>query len=140
MRAVIDTVVFLRAAVNPQSVYARLLSESGSSFQLVVSPPLLREIAEVLTRSALRRKFARLDAGLLERVVPVISSATIVHPAAALDVSRDPADNKLFECAVAGRADYIVSEDRDILDVGEYEGVKTVPAAEFLEILQASAR
>jgi putative PIN family toxin of toxin-antitoxin system len=140
MRAVIDTVVFLRAAINPRSVYARLLAESGSSFQLVVSPPVLLEITEVLTRSELRDEFPRLDAGLLERVVPVISSATIVHPAVVLDVSRDPTDNKFFECAVAGGADYIISEDEDILDVGEYEGIKTVSAAEFLQILDDQAR
>jgi putative PIN family toxin of toxin-antitoxin system len=140
MRAVIDTVVFLRAAINPRSIYARLLAESGSSFQLVVSPTVLLEITEVLTRSELRDEFPRLDAGLLERVVPVISSATIVHPAVVLDVSRDPTDNKFFECAVAGGADYIISEDEDILDVGEYEGIKTVSAAEFLQILDDQAR
>ena len=52
-----------------------------------------------------------------------------------LSICRDPNDDKFFECAVAGRAQYIVSEDKDILDVGEIEGIKTVTADEFIALL-----
>jgi hypothetical protein len=41
----------------------------------------------------------------------------------------------VFACALAGRADYIVSEDRDILAAGEYEGIRTVRAVQFLKLL-----
>ena len=140
MRVVLDTVIYLRAAINPYSPYGRLLSESGTSFRLVVSRPILREVVEVLTRPEFRVKFPRLDAALFERIVPMIALAEIADPVESLEVSRDPTDDKFFECALAGRADYIISEDRDILDVGEYRGVKTVTAAQFLEILDAQAR
>ncbi len=43
-----------------------------------------------------------------------------------------------FACAAAGGADYIVSEDEDVLAIAEYEGVRTIRAAAFLELLGAS--
>jgi len=140
MKAVLDSVVFLRAAINPGSRWGRVLSESGSSYEVIVSPPIVAEILEVLTRSELRVKYPRIDRALLERVLPLVLTARVVEPAETLNVSRDPTADKFFECAVEGRADYIVSEDRDILDVGEYRGVNTVTAAEFLELLSGRAR
>ena len=59
----------------------------------------------------------------------------MVEPDQQLAVCRDPSDNKFFECAVAGDADYIASEDRDILSVGEYEGIRTVSTEEFMALL-----
>jgi predicted nucleic acid-binding protein len=41
----------------------------------------------------------------------------------------------VFRCAVEGRAQCIVSEDRDILDVGEYEGVRTIAADRLIALL-----
>ncbi len=46
--------------------------------------------------------------------------------------------NKFLDCAVcavAGKADYIVSGDRHLLELNEYEGVKIVTALELLEVL-----
>jgi predicted nucleic acid-binding protein len=52
-----------------------------------------------------------------------------------LRVCRDSTDDKFFECAKAGKAGYIISEDRDILDIGEYDGIQTVSAARSMELL-----
>jgi predicted nucleic acid-binding protein len=49
-------------------------------------------------------------------------------------VCRDADDDKFFWCAAAASADYIVSEDRDILAVEEYEGSRTISAADFLHL------
>jgi predicted nucleic acid-binding protein len=59
----------------------------------------------------------------------------VVEPTKELSVCRDPHDDKFFECAVKGRAQYIVSEDRDILDVSEYKGVRTIAADKLIALL-----
>lgn len=135
MKAVIDTVVFLRAAINPRSAWGRVLAGSGSGYRICTSPAILKEILEVLSRSKLRVRFPQIDAGVIEVVLPIILSAEVVEPNESLSVCRDPKDDKFFECAVAARADYIVSEDADILDVGEFRGIRTVSAEDFLAIL-----
>jgi putative PIN family toxin of toxin-antitoxin system len=139
VRAVLDTVVFVRALINPRSVWGRLAFEV-EGYTLVLSPEIIGEILEVAHRSELRERFPQLDDVRLERALSAIEKAEIVEPTEAISVCRDPKDNKFFECAVAGRADYIVSEDRDILDVGEYRGVKTVTAAQLLDMLRGPPR
>ena len=51
-----------------------------------------------------------------------------------IEVCRDPDDNKFIECAVAANALYIVSGDKDLLDLKKYRDVRILTAAEFLEI------
>lgn len=47
-------------------------------------------------------------------------------------VTRDPDDDKVLECALLAKADYLVSGDKDPLVLGEFRGVRIVKAAEFL--------
>ena len=46
-------------------------------------------------------------------------------------VPRDPEDNAVLECAVAGEAQFIVTGDQDLLSLGEFQGVEILTAAEF---------
>jgi uncharacterized protein len=48
-------------------------------------------------------------------------------------VQRDPDDDKFLECAVAGRAECLVTGDRDLLDLGSYRRVKILTVRDFLE-------
>jgi predicted nucleic acid-binding protein len=50
-------------------------------------------------------------------------------------VARDPEDDKLLACAVEGRADYLVSGDKDLLVLQEYAGVQVISPAQFVKIL-----
>lgn len=52
---------------------------------------------------------------------------------------RDPDDDKLFACAKAARADYIVSDDKDVLAVASYEGALAITALEFERVLDKGA-
>jgi uncharacterized protein len=47
-------------------------------------------------------------------------------------VSRDSKDDMIFECALRAKAQLIVSGDKDVLEVGEYEGIRVVTAREYL--------
>ncbi len=57
--------------------------------------------------------------------------ATLVQPAITIRLSRDPADDKFLECAVAGRADCLVSEDRDLLVLGAIEAIPILDVPAF---------
>ena len=56
-------------------------------------------------------------------------------PKALTAVCRDPEDNMVLECALKGRAQYIVSGDKDLLELKEFRGIRIVRAAEFLSFL-----
>ena len=134
---VIDTVVFVRSLLNPFSFSGKLLFAHADEYLLILSAPIIREILEVLQRPEITRKI-RFVAGMdTKRVLDLLSQAELVElPADIPQVSRDPKDDKFVATAVLGEADYVVSEDRDLLDLGEYQGVKIVDVATFLKILE----
>lgn len=137
MRAVLDTVVFVRALINPKSNCGRLLFDLADNYVIVLSPAIIAEIISVLYRPSLRQRFRQIaDLPQLDRVLALFEQAEVVGSEQDVSVCRDPNDDKFFACAVAGRAQYIVSEDKDILAVSEYEGVRTITAADFIALLQ----
>ncbi len=60
----------------------------------------------------------------------------VINVSTRIDVCRDPDDNKFIECAVDSKCYYVISGDKDLLTVKEYEGIEIVTVAEFLEILR----
>ena len=129
-RIVFDTNVFVRALINPKGINARLIL-SLSRYVLVMSAA---EVAEVLARPGVLDDTAirKLD---VERVLELLRRAPMVSPATAVTVCRDPDDNKFLEAAIAAGAAYLVTSDKDLRDLGEYQGVKIRLPVEFLREL-----
>ena len=66
---------------------------------------------------------------LLLRLAPVLEIVEVVEQ---IRASRDPKDDKFLEAAVNGRADVLVTGDRDLLDLHPYRGVAILPPADYL--------
>ena len=126
---VADTNVFVRnfkarSNTSPNRRVIRLwLLEKR--LQLVVSPELAAEYLEVFatilgmdaeTTAAWRVRFEE------------DSRCTVVHLARRYTESRDPDDNILLATALAGRAEYLITNDRDLLDLPE-EFRRSIPFA-----------
>lgn len=129
MRVVADTNVLISAFLF--GGLPRVLVDLGLSgaFDLITSEALLDELDEKL-----RGKFAvpEAEAAALRALLQL--KAAITHPSFELNVvSDDPDDNRVLECAVAGRADCVVSGDRHLLRLGSYDGIVVVTARQFLE-------
>ncbi len=121
MRVVLDSNVWLAALLFPGGACDELLSclRAGQA-QLFLSPPLLDEVGRVL-----RRKF---DFGV-EQARAVLkemrSMAHIVEPTLQVAaVAHDEADNRVLECALAARADLIVTGDtKHLLPLKQFQGI-----------------
>lgn len=102
------------------------------NIRLVLSPPLMQELERVLCYPKFALSNTEIHA--IMRDVGTISST--VDPPRSLDVIRDdPADNRVLECAIAAEADWIISGDRHLLELGSYEGILIVTARQLLERL-----
>ncbi|MBI1970684.1 putative toxin-antitoxin system toxin component, PIN family, partial [Candidatus Woesearchaeota archaeon] len=65
----------------------------------------------------------------------ILRNAILVIPQERLKVvQNDPDDNKFFEAAVTGHADYIVSQDKHHLQISTFQGIKILKPEEFLRI------
>ncbi|HEX9850423.1 putative toxin-antitoxin system toxin component, PIN family [Candidatus Deferrimicrobium sp.] len=129
MRVVFDSNVLLAALLFPEGRAAAAVENIlDGKDDLVLSPPILREILSVLAR-----KFSR-DREELSRVAVVLGEmGEIVDPSRRLGIFRDEPDNRILECAVEGKADVIVTGDKAMLAFGEYEGIRLVTLADYLK-------
>jgi len=104
--AVLDTNVVVSALLRPSGNPALLLNAGcNGRFEMLVSPAILAEYDEVLGRA----KFGFSPAAVREALDAIRASAKVVRPREALTVTSDPADNIFLECAVEGRAMFVVT-------------------------------
>lgn len=140
LRVVCDTVVFVRSLINPHSICGQMIFSYNKAYQLFVSRPIVTEILEVLKRPELISKFHTLKNMDFGKIIDIIGLANVVEIPEILQVSRDPKDNIFIATAFEAVADYLISEDKDLLDVEEYKGVKIINTATFLRILKESKK
>jgi hypothetical protein len=130
VKAVVDTNVFVSSFFggNPRKVID--LWKSGD-LTLCLSAPIVDEYTAVLRRLGLEGEDELgelLD--LFARGTSILFAAKTPH----LSVVRDdPADDKFIECAVALKADVIITGDRALRDVGNYMGIRILNPREFLK-------
>lgn len=83
-----------------------------------------------------RPKFKIVRGELDDFAALILSKAEFVLPEESIYVvEADPSDNKFLEAAVTGRADYIVSGDKHLLDLKEFQGIAILTPHVFLERL-----
>lgn len=112
---VIDTNVWVSAFINPRGTPARIREAfARGEFQVVVSVPMLDEVAEVLARPRIRDKYG-LDENEIAEFLRLLAQKSLpVIPTGNLQICRDPDDDLVLETAQLGGARYMVSRDDDI--------------------------
>jgi putative PIN family toxin of toxin-antitoxin system len=129
----------VRALVSAQGPSARLYTAAlDGRFKIVLSPNILRELRRILLRPNVRKRFPIPLEELVDLIADLHARADIVRGALEVhQASRDPKDNMVLACAIEGRADYLVTDDRrDLLPMKHYHGVQIVSVPGFLRILR----
>ena len=132
MRVVADTNIFVSALLfggPPEQVF---LAGLRGEIQLLTSLSLLKELEKVL-----KEKF-KLSKDLVREIIEEVRGvAEIVEVSSHIEVISYPdEDNRVLECAVDGKADFIVTGDtKHILPLKEYSGIKILGPSEFLKHL-----
>jgi putative PIN family toxin of toxin-antitoxin system len=108
-------------------------------FELCLSEGILEETARALLESTRnRRLYTYSDEDVVEycqgltRFGPMVTDLPDVR-----GVVRDPNDDKIIACALAAGAGFIVTRDKDLLSLGEYERIVMIKPEAFLHVLRA---
>lgn len=129
MKVVFDTNILVSALVFPggrgEAALRRIVEEQD---QLVISKPILDELLGILGR-----KFARDAEELAHAAVFLSELGILVKPRQRLRAVKDDPDNRILECAIAGRADAIVTGDKALLGLREYRSVRILSLREYLD-------
>jgi len=129
MKVVIDTNVFVSSFFggNPRKIVD--MWKQGK-LTLCLSKEIVSEYTTVLDRIGLenQKELKEIFSLFARGIQSVFSGKTPVLKV----VIDDPDDDKFIECAVALKAEYIISGDKDLLEVSEYMGIKILNPREFL--------
>ena len=136
MRIVIDTNVVISAVFfggAPRRVIEAVLHDRVQSF---VSRAIASEDEEIVAEM-LNRRQGRLNT---QAFAAFLGKLSFVEPMSNVKICRDPDDDKFISCAVDAKAYYIVSGDKDLLEIGKYKNIEIVTVAEFEKILNDESR
>jgi len=128
VRVVFDSNVYISALVIPGGRAAQALSRIlDGTDTLLISKPILDEVLATLAR-----KFSRDTEALSQTAVILTEMAEVVKSERTVTVFKDDPDNRILECAEAGRADCIVTGDKAMLGLKQYRGIRLISLREYL--------
>ena len=136
MRAVLDTNVVASGLLWGGAPLQLLLAAREKKLKLYTSTTLLLELTDILGRAKFARKIAAAQVAVDHLVERYALLTTVVHPAViAPTILDDPDDDQVLACALAAKAEVIVSGDRHLLDLQTYRGVRIVRVAEAVSTI-----
>jgi putative PIN family toxin of toxin-antitoxin system len=126
---VADTNIYISALNFAGTADEVLALGRAGLIEICVSPAILDEVARVLAR-----KFGWSATRVREARAAISDFTVLVHPRESVSiVSEDEADNRILECALAARADTIVTGDHHLLDLGRFRGCQITTPRQFLD-------
>ena len=131
MRVVLDTNVYISAIISGgmcEKLLERLSQKEGLIF---ISPFILNEIQEILTR-----KFGW-NRSMIKTVTEDLNEKTVmIKSGLKVDLIKSKKDdNRILECALAANADFLISGDKKhILPLGKINGVQILSPRKFLDV------
>ena len=141
LRAVLDANVYASALVKPGGPPGRILHLlfADRAFEVVLSGSILVELRRCLDYPRLRKHITLTDPEMDRWILALELIADMVTPSREIRaVPDDPDDDHILSAALEGRAAFLVTGERHVLALGEYEGVRIVTPAAFLKVLGES--
>lgn len=135
MRLVLDTNVVASAVL--WGGVPRLLLQSGRDkrVELITSAALLAELTDILGRRKFDKKIAASTLSVDQLVDRYAALAALVRPTPTPRIAPDPDDDVVIGTALAAKADLIVTGDKPLLSVADYQGVRIVGVSRALSII-----
>jgi len=125
MKVVIDTNILINAASDESSYAFRIIKEViEGRVEAYATHQTMSENRQILRKLVRDREYRE----LLEEYFRKLNVTKIFKP---VNVVADLEDNKLFESVVASGAEYLISEDKEVLEVGEYHNCQVISPQDF---------
>jgi len=130
MRIVLDTNVFISGIFFTGPPYQILKAWRDGKVQFLVSPSILDEYQRIGVELALQ--FRDVDLRPFGDLL-TIQAEIVLAPTLPQIIHDDPSDDKFPEAAVAGNASYIISGDKHLLKLSEFQGIQILKPKDFVQ-------
>lgn len=137
MRVVLDTNVWLSAIFWEGEASKIIEVCEKNKAEIIITEDILSEIIDVLNKESKFQKFIEDRKQKVEDLVrTILSIANLIETESKLDLIKEhPKDNIILEAALDGKADYIISYDKHILNMIEFREIKILKPGEFLKLI-----
>ena len=142
IKVVIDTNIWVSSLLNPSGFPAKLRkSFEEGDFHVIISEPILEEIAEVLNRPRIKNKCGISETDIKELLALIEERAEHVLLSGTITVCRDSDDNFIIETAIKGQAAFLITRDDDLKFNKEVfsfllpYGIRIITIAKFLTFM-----
>lgn len=128
MIVVFDTNVLI-AAIITEGICSKLLHRAAAGeFSLISCPFIMKEL-----RRTLSKKFRLSHEETVSAIEPIKEAIErcIEHDFKITDICRDADDDNIIACAVAAKADYLVTGDSDLLEIKSHKDIKIITPRDF---------
>ena len=138
LKVVLDTNQFISGAISKEGPPARLLKAwREHAYIIITSREILKEIERVLRYPRIKKKYRLKDEEIKSILALIEHEAVVLPEIPQIDVIKeDPDDNKILACALEVKANYIVSGDRHLLNLGRYKKTIILTARDFLKVIK----
>jgi putative PIN family toxin of toxin-antitoxin system len=122
-----DTSVLIPLILPKSKSFALFSRIERAGWTIAATPAILEEVRKKLqTKPALKKWLALSDADIAEFVDHVLPALLRIYPGVVTAtgvVTADPDDDVIVAAALESHADYLVSEDKHLLQLGQYSGI-----------------
>ena len=135
-KVVLDTNALISALFGKGASRAVLKLAEQGAFQIFITREILSEFGNVV-----KRDFHFSDFEIWQVLQTVLTISTIVETDIKLGiVKKDPTDNKILECACACDAEYILSYDHHLLEIGKFGKISIIKPEVFLKLIRQTGQ
>jgi putative PIN family toxin of toxin-antitoxin system len=130
MRVVVDTNVFISAALKEKTPPETAVHLAAASHLLLKSTVTERELFVTIDRPRLA---PLIPPDFLDWLHELMAAAELVEITERIAACRDPKDDKFLELAVNGHADVLITGDSDLLALNPFRGFPIITPADFVQ-------
>lgn len=141
VRVLVDTSALIRYLIRPSAALRTIIEDLwlDDQIQMVTCPELMRELEGVLQRDYIQALVQPEDAEAL--LDAIRRKAEYLPPLGAIPpYTRDHKDDKFIACAVVGEVKYVITTDKDLLDMRTFSDIHLIAPDAFLEQFEAARR
>ena len=136
IKVTLDTNVFVSGTYWKGDSYKILNLIFNREIDCYITPEILQEFSRVINYEEIIKK--KTFSNALQEYSYIQSFLTKIHLISSKEklflITKDHDDNKILECAISGGVDYIITQDKHILDLKNIAGIIILTPAEFLKI------
>ncbi len=137
MRITADTNILISSSFWYGASDLILKKVENKEVKLIISKDIINEFIDVLNSKEIQDKIKDKNLEIKRAISKIVSMSEMIYPSKNIEIIKeDISDNKILECALEGKVDYIITYDKHLLKLKEFGSIKIITPEEFLEKLK----